>query len=230
MASAAGVTVSWLARLEQGKAHAVSADVLDALSRALDLDELERAHLFALAGLRLDASSVGLDEVPASVAMLLHALEPCPAYVLDRAWNIVAWNASEAALFPPLTSTPKPNLLELVFLDERIRRLIVDHDAESAHLVSQFRTHGTDWPGDRSIAEVVERLTAASPDFARRWAAHDVAPLATTRRVFDHPRAGRLELDHQRLAVLDGAGMILVVYLDPPGGDSVARLAAAAEG
>ena len=229
MAASAGVTVSWLARLEQGKAHSVSAQVLEALGRALQLDELEREHLFALAGLRADPPPTAPSDVPASIRAVLHALEPNPAYVLDRAWNMVAWNSAEARLFPGIAKRLRPNLLDFVFCDPRVRALIVDHEDEAARLVSQFRAHCTDWPGDPSISEVVDRLCATSDDFAQRWASHDVAPFATTRRVFDHPTAGRLEFDHHRLEVLDQPGTILVAFVDAPGTDSSARLAEVAD-
>ena len=222
----AGVTVSWLARLEQGKANAVSAQVLDALSRALELDDIERDHLFALAGLRAEHQVRSIGDTSASIAALLSALDPNPAYVLDLAWDMIAWNLAEERLFPPLAAAERPNLLELVFGDERIRSLIVDHAEEAAQLVSQFRTHCTDWPDDPRIADLIDRLRATSVDFAQRWAAHDVAPLATTRRVFDHPLAGRLEFEHHRLELLDQPGTILVVFMDAPGTGSVARLAA----
>jgi transcriptional regulator with XRE-family HTH domain len=216
VATMAGVAVSWLARLEQGRAHAVSPEVLASLAGALRLDEAERAHLFALAGLRADGGSVPpRPEVTPALRALLDALEPNPAYLLDRCWNIVAWNSAEAALFPGLVTAAAaspPNLLDLVFGDADLARLMVDHDEELVRLVSQFRLHCTDWPDDAELASVVARLEASSPRFAGLWAAKDVAPFATTRRVFDHPIAGRLEFDHHRFAALDQAGMQLVVY------------------
>jgi transcriptional regulator with XRE-family HTH domain len=218
LASLAGVTVSWLAKLEQGQANAVSADVLAALARALELDEAERSHLFALAGYRVDAAAGAAADAVVTPALrrLLADLEPDAAYLLDRSWNLVAWNAAEARLFTGLArfegADEPPNLLELVFLDEPLRNLMADHDEEQRRLVSQFRLHCTDWPRDAAIAAVVERLRAASPRFASLWDAKDVAPFATTRRVFDHPTEGRIELDHHRLAVLDQPGLQLVVY------------------
>jgi transcriptional regulator with XRE-family HTH domain len=212
LASLAGVTVSWLAKLEQGQAHSVSPEVLASLARALRLDDAERTHLFALAGYRVDATSVGAAAVTDALRTLVDELEPNPAYLLDRCWNIVAWNDAEARLFPKLaTFTEPPNLLELVFLDEDLGRLMADHDEELVRLVAQFRLHRTDWPDDPQIDALVARLHAASPRFAALWDAKDVSPFAATRRVFDRPE-GRQVLDHHRLAVLDQPGMQLVVY------------------
>ena len=213
LSSISGVAVSWLTKLEQGRANAVSPDVLGALADGLRLDAAERTHLFALAGFRADQAAVAAPRVTDALRALLDALEPNPAYLLDRAWNIVAWNAGEADLFGGLTSAEgTPNLLELVFHDADLEQLMADHDAERVRLVSQLRAHRDDWPDDPELGDVIERLCASSTRFSELWAAHDVMPFVTTRRVFDHPRRGRLEYDHHRLAVLDQAGAQLVVY------------------
>lgn len=226
LAAIAGVTVSWLAKLEQGHAHAVSPEVLASLARALHLGEAERFHLFALAGYRVDDSPGADALVTPALWALLDQLDPNPAYFLDRCWNIVAWNDAEARLFPKLRTITNslPNLLELVFLDQDLARLMADHDEELLRLVSQFRLHCSDWPDDPEVSAVWSSLQAASPRFASLWQAKDVSPFVTTRRLFDHPTAGRLELDHHRLGVLDQPGMQLVVYTAAPGSDAVLRL------
>lgn len=210
----AGVAVSWLARLEQGRAHSVSPEVLAALASALRLDDVERAHLFALGGFVVARASAPRVAVTPALRALLDALEPNPAYLLDRAWNIVAWNAAEAALFPGLLRFGEsvPNLLELIFGDDDLRRLMVDHAEEQVRLVAQFRVHCTDWPDEPEVTALVASLLATSSEFAALWAAEDVAPFVSTRRVFDHPVAGRLEFDHHRFAALDQVGTQLVVY------------------
>ncbi|HVF07845.1 MAG TPA: helix-turn-helix transcriptional regulator [Actinomycetota bacterium] len=219
LATLAGVTVSWLTKLEQGRAHAVSIEVLDALGRALDLADAERRHLFALGGYRVEGGRAPEPLVTPPLRLLLDQLEPCPAYLLDRCWNMVAWNAAEERLFPRLQTVGDgpPNLLELVFLDEELAELMADHELEQARLVSQFRSHCAEWPQDPDIARLTDSLRASSPKFAQLWEARDVAPFVSTRRVFDHPRVGRIELDHHRLAVLDQPGMQLVVYTPAPG-------------
>ena len=212
------MTVSWLAKLEQGHAHAVSPDVLTSLASVLAMSDAERAHLFALAGYRLDDAQRADTHVTAAMRVLLDELDPNPAYVLDRAWNIIAWNESEARLFPKLRTftTSRPNLLELVFLDPDLARLMADHDEEMVRLVSQFRLHCTDWPRDPEIEMVLGQLHEKSAIFATLWAAQDVSPFVTTRRLFNHPAAGTLELDHHRLAVLEQPGMQLVIYTPAP--------------
>ena len=226
LASIAGVTVSWLAKIEQGRAQSVSPDVLGALARALRLDRSEHEHLFSLAGLRSDPGKRFRPQVTGALRALLDALDPNPAYVLDQAWNMVAWNDAEAALFPGLLRyvDDPPNLLELVFGDAELAALMVDHDEEQIRLVAQFRVHRTATPDEPELDALVARLEASSPGFRRLWRARDVAPFVTALRVFDHPRAGRLEFDHHRLSVLDQPGAQLVVYTPVPGSDSARRL------
>lgn len=226
LASLAGVTVSWLAKLEQGRAHAVSVDVLEAIGRALRLDPTERRHLLSLAGFQATDAQAEPVAVTATLRALVDGLHPSPAYLLDRAWYMVAWNEAEAALFPSLRghTDTTPHLLDLVFCDDELGRLMVDHDAELVRLVAQFRLHRAAWPNDPGIEAVVDRLTDASERFVQLWSAGDVASFSTTRRIFDHPVAGRLELDHHRLAVLDQPGMQLVVYTPMDGIDLAQRL------
>jgi transcriptional regulator with XRE-family HTH domain len=228
VATLSGVTVSWVTKLEQGHAHAVSADVLDALARTLHLGDTERAHLFALAGLRAERHSRTTAIAP-MLRALLDGLDPNPAYLLDRAWNIVAFNEAEAALFPQLVelADAPPNLLELVFCDDTLRRLMVDHDQEAARLVAQLRVHRAEWPDDNGLSVVIAHLQQSSEQFSRLWAANDVAEFNSTRRTFNHPTAGLLEFDHHRLAVLDQPGMELVTYTEIPGTGSTRRLTAA---
>jgi len=223
----AGVTVSWLTKLEQGRAQSVSKEVLDALADALLLDDTERSHLYALAGLRRERDRESRREtVTPALRALLDALEPDPAYVLDRAWDVVAFNEAEAALFPALLDygDEPANLLELVFCNEDLGNLMVDHDEEAARLVAQLRVHHTEWPEDRELDHRISRLVVESELFARLWASNDVAPFASSRREFDHPNAGRLEFDHHRFAILDQPGTQLVVYTPVPGSDSAERL------
>lgn len=195
--------------------------MLQAIARALQLDPAEHGHLFALAGYRAEDAAVHAADLTEALRTVVEGMQPNPAYLLDRAWNMVAWNAAEAALFPTIRSytDTTPNLLELVFCDAELAVLMADHDAELVRLVSQFRLHRADWPNDPAVDAVVDRLKKASPRFVALWEGGDVAPSVTTRRHFHHPIAGHVELDHHRLAVLDRPGMQVVIYTPAPGTD-----------
>ena len=64
----AGVSVPYYTRLERGDISGVSDSVLDALSRALQLDDAERAHLFDLARAAQPASAAAAPRRPSSAS------------------------------------------------------------------------------------------------------------------------------------------------------------------
>ncbi|MEM8619373.1 MAG: helix-turn-helix transcriptional regulator [Actinomycetota bacterium] len=211
LAAASDVTHSWIVKLEQGRARSVSVDVLAALARALQLDAAERSHLFALAGYRIEPRSPD-SVITAGLRRLLRELEPNPAYLLDRVWNMVDWNRAEEALFPPLADRrgTAPNLLELAFLDAELDTLMIDSNEERERLVAQFRAHTVDWPDDPDIAVLLDRLRFEAPRFRQLWDRGDVGVFHSVRRRFEH--SSWHILDHHRLAVLDQPGLQLVVY------------------
>jgi transcriptional regulator with XRE-family HTH domain len=213
LSSLAGVAVSWLAKLGQGGAHAVSPDVLDALAHTLKLDAAERSHLFALAGLRAERADPPAPRVTPALRALLTALEPNPAYLLDWAWNMSPGTTPKPACSPGC-STRKAR------------------PTSSNWSSSMFSWRGS-WPITTTSACVSYPsceptapsgpMTPSSPTSSNgSWRPRPALPTCgsrttsprfmTTRRVFDHPTRGRLELDHHRLAVLDQPGAQLVVY------------------
>lgn len=226
----AGVGVSWVSRLEQGRVTTTAPEVLDALARALRLRPDERAHLFVLAEMADPAPPPARPRPPDGAVALLDALEPNPAYVLDHRWTMVAWNRAEARLFPPLADAVPGtvNLLELVVADPRLRELMADWPAETARLVGQFRAHAGR-RRDPAVDDLVERLSAHSVEFARLWASRDVAGFTSTQRHFAHPVVGDLRLVHHRLALADAPEFELVAYT-PATDDDRRALARLAEG
>ncbi len=207
----AGVGVSWLTRLEQAKANAVSADVLHGLAGALRLSSTERAHLFSMAGVHLPpaASQASINDAH---RRLVAGLDPNPAYLLDHHWDLVTWNSAEARLFPLLTDAgAHPNLLRLFLEHEELRDFIDDWPLEVERLTRQFHAHIAAYPSDSLHALAVE-LRAEHQAFNTAWERHDVAPLAPHVRVINHP-SGQLRFDQHRLALPDHPGWQLVLFL-----------------
>lgn len=225
----AGVSVSWYTWLEQGRPINASLDVLDALARALRLDAVERAHLLALAGHPARQPVVpGHDDAPPAIRRLVTALEPAPAYVLGPRWDILTWNRSFAALYPPIAELPatERNLVWLVFANADARALIGDWEREARRVLSQFRAETVPLRDDTAVVVLVERLLTESEEFATWWPRHDVGGFETHRRVFHHPVAGRLEFETQQLVPAGEPDLKVVVHLTIDGDDSAARLAA----
>lgn len=210
----AGVGVSWLTRLEQGRANRVSAEVLDGLASALRLSPTERKHLFSLAGVRVPAAS-SESTLTDSHRRLVDGLSPNPAYLMDHHWNLVAWNDAEAALFPLLHDAgPNPNLLRLFLEHDELRDFIDDWPLEIERLTRQFRAHLAEFPSDE-LHELSVALRARHRTFSDAWDRHDVAPLAPHIRVINHP-AGLRRFDQHRLTLPDHPGWLLVLFVPIP--------------
>ena len=207
----ANIGVSWLTRLEQGRANRVSGEVLDGLATALRLSRPERAHLYDLADVGLPMPSVAGQAADPSQHTLVDGLEPNPAYVLDHAWNLVCWNAAEAALFPVLDSASEPNLLRLTLETPALRTFMTDWPEEIVRLARQFRLHLGQFPSDEASA-LAEELRSAHPEFDEAWSAHDVAVFSPQTRRFAHATKGELILDHHRLFLPDHPGWSVVIY------------------
>jgi transcriptional regulator with XRE-family HTH domain len=226
----ANIGVSWLTRLEQGRANRVSAEVLGALADALRLSAAERTHLGGLAGVAPPAMPVGGAASDPSQRTLVDGLHPNPAYVLDHAWNLVCWNQAETDLFPLLAALDAPaNLLRLTLATPSLHRFMTDWADEVVRLTQQFRLHLTQYPSDEGTA-LVDELRAGHREFADAWARHDVAVFSSQTRHFQHAVVGQLVFDHHRLALLDHPGWSVVIYTADPHTDTAQRFARAARG
>jgi transcriptional regulator with XRE-family HTH domain len=230
VAMLAGVSVTWYTWLEQGRRINASTDVLRAIGRALRLDDAGIDHLTALAQpatAATTANSFGPDDVPSALRRLIDAFEPAPAYVLGPRWELAAWNAAQARLYPPIEtlSGEDCNLLWVLFADPATRELIVDWDLHARQALAEFRASTTALRDDPLMVAMIERLRAASSDFDRWWAEHDVARFETRLRRFNHPVAGLLTFEYQLLAPAEWPSLTVAVQLPVPGDDSAQRLA-----
>jgi transcriptional regulator with XRE-family HTH domain len=216
VAHLAGVSVSWYTWLEQGRPINPSVDVLDALTRALRLDSVERDHLLALCGhpIRRSVEALAISPPP-GVLELLDALDPAPAYVLGPTWNFLAWNAAQQRLSPVLAELPpeRRNLVWLVFAEPSVRRLIGDWPNEARRVLSQFRAETTPIRHEPAVVELVAAVTAASPEFAEWWPRHDVGGFEERIRTFHHPVDGTLRFRYEQLVPAGEPDLRIIVHL-----------------
>ncbi len=222
----AGVSITWYTWLEQGRRINASPDVLSAIGRALRLDEAGIDHLLGLA----QPTSSPVDapqEAPSALVRLIQSMEPAPAYVLGPRWEFLAWNAAQARLYPRIVELDgiERNLLWVLFADPFTRELIVDWDIHARQALAEFRARTAALRGDPVLAELVEKLTAESGEFAAWWPEHDVAQFETRLRRFRHPAAGVLTFEYQQLAPVEWPSLRVVCQLPVPGDDSADRLA-----
>jgi transcriptional regulator with XRE-family HTH domain len=220
VAALAGLTVDYLARLEQGRAERPSPSVLGALARALRLDDRERAHLYRLAGHvapgdgRIDA------HLTPGVQRILDRLTDTPVLVCDAAWNPIARNALAAALLGDVSDLPERerNIAWRHFTDAPSRvRHSADQAAKFDHdLATDLREATSRYPDDEGLAALVRDLRAVSGRFDALWSAGGVRPHASARKTIEHPEIGEITLDCDVVTVPD-SDVRVVVYTAPTG-------------
>jgi transcriptional regulator with XRE-family HTH domain len=217
VAQLSGVGVTWYTWLEQGRQINASPQVLGAVARTLKLDQAERDHLFHLADLPDAAAATGLpvcEQVPANVQGILDGLVPMPASVVNERFDLLAWNAAYAALWPSLAGAApgERNTLWQVFTLPDCCNTYVNRDEQLARLVAQLRGAYGRHVGEPAWTSFVRRLQAVSPAFARLWDEHDVAGQASYLKIFRHPSFSRLVLTTTSLAVMEVPGTRVIVY------------------
>jgi transcriptional regulator with XRE-family HTH domain len=228
IAMLAGVSVTWYTWLEQGRRINVSTDVLEALARALRLDDAERQHLLTLAVRAPAAHAEDVADVPDALVRLITSMEPAPAYVLGPRWEFLAWNRPQARLYPVIErlDDAERNLLWAMFAEPSVRPLLDDWPAQARRILAEFRAGTAALRDDPQVMTLVDRLRAASREFADWWPQLDVAQFQTRLRRYHHPRAGELVFEYQQLTPSEWPSLRVVCQLPLPGDDSAERLAA----
>jgi transcriptional regulator with XRE-family HTH domain len=223
----AGVSVTWYTWLEQGRDINPSKQVLDAVGRALRLSAAEYEYVLALGGYTVDPA-VSDGPLPPQIQRFLDALNGYPAFAITPDWGIAAWNAAYAALYPNIEQVPAAdrNLLWLVFMDPYIRELLPDWDSDSRRFLAEFRADAGPRVGEPSYTALVARLSESSAHFAAAWQAASIERFTSRERLFHHPVAGELRLEHHQVAPVDVPEIQIVAYLPVPGTDAAQRLRA----
>ena len=215
LAQLAGVGVTWYTWLEQGRPINASVQVLDAIARTLRLDTTERAHLFRLADVPGTAAVPGCDDcpLPDEIQQILDAL-PIPACVVTERFDLLAWNAVYAAIFPAVTSAPtaERNTLLSVFTSLPCCAPYDNHEASCATMVGQLRAAYSKHLSDPAWTHFIRNLEALSPAFAKAWAAHDVAVPTAWVKAVRHPGLGMIRVTSTSFAVSVVPGTRMVVY------------------
>lgn len=217
----AGVSVDYVVRLEQGRAANPSPQLLGALARALRLSDAERDHLYRVAGAAVPWPSVLPRHVGPGVQRIVDRLGDLPVAVYSAAHDLLLWNALWAALLgdpSPRTGLGR-NLVWHVFVegDLPIRHTLHEEDEFRANLVADLRSAVGRYPGDPSLRSLVDRLLAASSEFAERWALAHVARHRSGRKTVLTPTLGDITVDCDVLSVPGAGDLRLVVYTAAPG-------------
>jgi transcriptional regulator with XRE-family HTH domain len=230
LAQLAGISVDYVVRLEQGRASNPSAQVVEALARALRLSGTERAHLFRLAGLVPPGPHTVPTHITPSVQRMLDRMAGTPVAVYDAAWNLLVANAAYAALLgdPGRWRGNERNGVWRYFfgLNSRVRHTTEDEGPFAAAMVADLRAAAGRYPDDRSLRRLVADLRANSPRFAELWDTGAVGAHEAAHKTIDHPHVGAVTLDCDILTVA-GSDVRLMIYTAEPGTEDAERLALA---
>ncbi|MFM9697039.1 helix-turn-helix transcriptional regulator [Streptomyces europaeiscabiei] len=223
LATLAGISIDYYIRLERGNETRPSPAVLDALGRALRLEQDEHEHLRDLAAQAARYApepSPPSRTVPPHLKLVLETLRPSPAYVISRSMDLLAWNPGGLALYAGLADWPagQRNLARYVFLHPTARTLFPDDwEYLVRGCVARLRAvAGTD-PDAPDLTGLVGELLLKSADFAKLWERYDVVGRKKTQKTFHHPEVGVLTLSGQSMHLEDTPGQRLGVYTAEPG-------------
>src|SRR5437763_3298455 len=229
----AGVSVPYYPRIERGDMNGVSDSVLEAIARALELDEAEHAHLFDLARAlgppgprrRRRAPRRG---VRPSIQHILDGLTGAAAFVHNARLHNLAPNQLGYALYSDMFSraagTGPVNSARYVFLDPGARDFYIDWERAASDVVAVLRSAAGRDPYDRDLSDLVGELSTQSDEFRTRWAAHNVRFHDTGIKDFHHPIVGEITLTYNRVELSADPGQMLMIYTAEPGSKSAEAL------
>jgi transcriptional regulator with XRE-family HTH domain len=225
VAMLAGVSSDYYIRLEQGRDQHPSSQVLDALARALQLDDDATAHLRRLATppTRKRRRTPRPEKVPAGILQLIASWSETPAYVHGRYMDVLAANPIATALAPYYVKGE--NLVRATFLDSRVRDMHGNWERVTESTVAELRLLVGPDVDDPRLNELVGELSVRSERFRQLWARHDARPKRSSMARIDHPLVGPLELSYERLPIPDTDRQTLAVYHAAPGSTSAQALA-----
>jgi transcriptional regulator with XRE-family HTH domain len=235
LAQLAGVSVSYYTRLEQGLSRGASAEVLEAIARALKLDAHERDHLERLAGSARRAPRVRRprpEKVSGETLDLMRALDGVPALVLGRRTDVLAWNELGHSLLAghvdpagPDDPANRPNMSRMIFLDPHCRELYSDWRRKARAVVGNLRIAVGRHPEDPLLAGLIGELTMKSPEFVALWGDHRITPCDAASYELHHPVVGAVTVTQQTLAIARSPEQNLIVVTTAAGSPSEEALA-----
>ncbi|MBM0274673.1 helix-turn-helix transcriptional regulator [Micromonospora tarensis] len=232
VAQLAGMSIDYYIRLEQGRGPHPSRQVLAAMARALLLSRDEREYLFRLAGENPPPARGPSRQVPPGLRHLLDAMTETPAYLVDAAYHMLAWNRLATYFVGDLAAVPDAdrNMIRWTFRQPPTSGYWTDAEALRfvRSTVADLRAAYGRYPADPAIRELVTELLGTSPQFAQLWAEHDVVERRPVVKRVPHPDLGPLEFECRVLLVPE-TGQRMIVYVPEPGSPTQAAFRRIAE-
>jgi transcriptional regulator with XRE-family HTH domain len=221
VAQLAAMSVDYYIRLEQGRGPHPSRQVLSAVARALMLTADERDYLFRVAGESPPPVPAPSREITPGIRHLLDSMPHIPAYVVDAAYNVLAWNRLATHFIGDLSAYEDRNMIRWTFRREPTDVIWTDvHFVRFTRAtVADLRAAYARYPGDVAIESLVTEMLALSPQFAEMWSEYEVEVRGPMLKYVSHPQAGTqnpLEFECQVLHIA-GTGQRLIAYCAAPG-------------
>lgn len=232
VAALAGVSVEYYTRIERGAISGASPEILDAIAKALRLDDAERAHLFELA----HAASPVARPVrrrsakcwcpPASTQWMLDGFTGGPAFVRNGRMDLLAVNVLARGFYRDVYDMPgqPPNIARFTFLDERAYEFYADWEMFAEVTVAILRTEAGRDPHNKDLHDLIGELSTRSSDFRTRWGGHNVRHHGTGSKTFRHPEVGEMTLAYEGMALEAEPGLTFTAYTAEPGSTSAERM------
>ena len=227
VAQLAGVSTDYYARLERGNLQGVSESVIEAIARALHLDDAERGHLHDLAATaNATANATARTRRPrrpagvrAGILRTVESMTEAPAFVMNRRRDILAANPLGQALYSEMYTDPsRPiNTARFAFLSPAARRFFIDWPRTADDTVANLRTDAGANPLDKDLTDLIGELVTRSDEFRTRWASHNVRYHHTGTKGIRHPVVGELRLGFEVMQLPADDGLSMVVYNAVPG-------------
>ena len=220
VATLAGVSVDYYNRMERGNLSGASDSVLDALARALRLDEAERAHLYDLARASQPSAprrrrSPSRPSARACSGCSIRSPDPrrSPRTATRRPGHQPARAGLLLRSLPAGDATV--NFARFIFFDPRARDFFADWQRAARDSVAILRSAAGRDPFDRPLRP---RGRAVDPKRGvpqllggARCQAHNKGD-----KHFNHPVVGELELSYNRLELPGDPGLTIVAYSAEP--------------
>lgn len=232
VAALAGVSVEYYTRIERGSIAGASPEVLDAIARALCLDDAERAHLFDLAHAASPVARPPRRRNPKtwaphrSLQWILDAVTVGPAFVRNGRMDILATNELARAFYKDTFDMPgqPPNIARFTFLDERALEFYPDWGMFADVTVAILRTEAARDPHNKELHDLIGELSTRSSEFRTRWGAHDVRHHGAGFKTFKHDIVGEMTLAYEGMSMESEPGLSVTIYTAEPGSPSAERM------
>jgi transcriptional regulator with XRE-family HTH domain len=213
VAELAGISVDYIVRLEQARGLRPSADVVEALSRALRLAPHERTYLFDLAQQRPRNPDKPVTTAAPPLAGLVDDLSPLPAMLMNHRYDILAWNSKMAGLLLDFDTLPpaQRNSMWLCLMHPEIREFYVDRERVVREGIAHLRAAWAAYPKDRVLTDLIAELTTHNEEFARLWDERDVKANGRGHKVMRHPDIGVIAVHFEVLVPLQDPDQRLMI-------------------